>query len=221
MDAEESVRLVAGALDGNGEWHAQVRLVARLTPVIQARVARTLISRRWARDIRSQVEDLSQEVFLSLFEGDGDVLRSWDADLGLSLENFVGMVAVCHTLSFLRSGRRNPWREEQASDAELDVRVHKPNPEELAAIREEVRLLHDALRHSLSPLGWRLFELLFIQELSVQEVMAATGLSADAVYQWRSRLHRLARELRRELSKSGSSRRIPGEDDEDNEDDKE
>jgi RNA polymerase sigma factor (sigma-70 family) len=219
MDAEESVGLVEGALAG--EWRAQERLVAVLTPVIKARVARTLLSRPWAlagRDIHQEAGDLTQEAFLSLFENDGRVLRSWDAELGLSLENFVGLVAVCDTLSFLRSGRRNPWREELATDDQLDGRIDEPDPEKLAAVREELRLLRDGLHDSLSPLGWRLFLLLFVQELSVQEVMAATGLSDDAVYAWRSRLRRLAREVKRELSKTGSSRRRPGEDDEDDED---
>ena len=50
------------------------------------------------------------------------------------------------------------------------------------------------MREALSPQGWHLFELLYMQEMEVSEVCAATGLSADAVYAWRSRLRRTARE---------------------------
>jgi RNA polymerase sigma-70 factor (ECF subfamily) len=187
-----------------------------LTPVIQARVARTLLAHRWGgagRDIRQQVEDLAQEVFLALFADEGRVLRSWQAERGLSLENFVGLVAERRTVSFLRSGRRNARKEELASGEELDVRVDEPDPEEVAASRQQLRLLLGRLRESLSPLGLHLFQLLFVQELTLQEAMAASGLSADAVYAWRSRLRRLARELMRELSETGPPPRTPREDD--------
>src|SRR6476659_6441971 len=64
MDAEESVALVVGARAG--DRLALTRLVAVLTPVVQARVARTLLARRWGaagRDVRHEVEDLGQEIF--------------------------------------------------------------------------------------------------------------------------------------------------------------
>jgi hypothetical protein len=63
-----------------------------------------------------------------------------------------------------------------------------------------LRLLLDRLREELSPLGWRLFDLLFIRELSLPEVKAESGLSDDAVYAWRSRLRRLAQRLLAEMS---------------------
>jgi len=208
MDAEESVGLVDGALAG--DRLALTRLVAALTPVVQARVARTLLSRRWGRggrDIRHEVEDLAQDVFLSLFANQARVLRSWQAERGLSLENFVGLVSERYVVSFLRSGRRNPWKEELASGEELDVRIDEPSPDRVAAGRQQLRLLVDGLRDHLSPLGFHLFQLLFVQELSLPETMAASGLSADAVYAWRSRLRRLARELMSDLSGTAPPKR--------------
>ncbi len=223
MEADESARLVAMALGGDPA--AQGRLVAMLTPVIHARVSHTLLARRWAlagRDIHAEVEDLVQDVFLHLFDRDGRVLRSWQPGPGrLSLNNFVGLVAKCQTLSFLRSGRRNAWKEELATGEEIERVAEEPDAEEIVASREELRLLLDRMCERLSSLGWHLFVLLFVQELSVEEVTAETGLSAAAVYAWRSRLRRLARELRSELSKSGSSPRRPGEEDENDDEDDE
>ena len=212
MDAEASVGLVGGALAG--DRLALTRLVAARTPVVLARVARTLLARRWGRgNVRQDVEDLTQEIFLSLFASEGRVLRSWKADRGLSLENFVGLVSERHVVSFLRSGRRNPWKEDLATDEELDVGVDEPGPEQVAAGRQQLRLLLERLRENLSPLGLQLFQLLFVQELSLPEAMAASGLSADAVYAWRSRLRRLARELMGEMSGTGAPGRKPREDD--------
>ena len=71
--------------------------MALLTPVIQARVARTLLARRSHlgsdRNVRQEVEDMTQEIFLLLFHKGGQVLRSWEAGRGLSLKNFVGLVS--------------------------------------------------------------------------------------------------------------------------------
>jgi RNA polymerase sigma factor (sigma-70 family) len=146
------------------------------------------------------VEDLTQEVFLSLFTKGAHVLRSWDEGRGLSLENFVGLVSERHVVSFLRSSRRNPWKEEPVPAEGLDAEARAPGPEEGMASREQLHLLLERLRESLSPLGRQVFELLFVQELSLAETMATSGLSADAVYAWRSRLRRLAKNLMAEMS---------------------
>src|SRR5687767_9449409 len=167
MDHEHSAGLVQRALAG--DQTALNRLVAGLTPVVQARVARTLLARRSrlgsGRDIRQEVEDMSQEVFLSLFTRDAHILRSWQAERGLSLENFVGMVAERQVVSFLRSGRRNPWKEDPTAVEDLDVTAPDSGPEEVTASREQLSLLLERLREKLSPLGHQLFVLLFVQEM--------------------------------------------------------
>jgi RNA polymerase sigma factor (sigma-70 family) len=203
MTPEDTARLVRRALDGDPT--AQNELVALLTPVIQARVARTLLPRRsflaGGRSIREQVADLTQDVWVALIDRDWHVLRSWRPEGGLSLANFVGLVAKCQVLSFLRSGRRNPWKEDPSlTDDEIDREAPDRGPEEIVASREQLALLLDRLSESLSPQGWQLFDLIYTQELSQAEVEAASGLSADAVYAWRSRIRRLARRLRDEMS---------------------
>ena len=115
-------------------------------------------------------------------------------------------------VSFLRSGRRNPWKEDLATGEDIEATAGEPGPEEAAASREQLRLLLDQLRQNLSPLGRQVFDLLFVQELSLPEAMAASGLSADAVYAWRSRLRRQARELLAELSRSSAPPRKTGGD---------
>jgi len=194
-----------------GDAAAVDALVRRLGPVIQARVARSLL--RWrtgsaaGRSVRQEVEDQVQEIFVVLFADGGKVLRGWQPERGLSLENFVGLVAERRTASLMASGRRSPWKESPTETQELDVPREGPGPERTTAARQELRLLLNRLRAELSPLGRRLFELIYLRRMSVQEVMEATDLSADAVYAWRSRLRKLARKLRPDLSSSGPSRR--------------
>lgn len=202
MDAEDTVALVRDALAG--DQTALTRLVALLTPVIQARVARTLLAHRSLlganRNVRQEVEDRTQDIFLSLFARDGRELRRWKAERGLSLENFVGLVSERNVWSFLRSGKRNPRKEEPMPEKDLNREARDVDPEKNTAIRELLRLVLERLREELSPLGYHLFELLFVEDLSVPETMAASGLSADAVYAWRSRLRRLAQEILDDLS---------------------
>lgn len=197
-----------------GEAGALERLVAVLTPVVQARVARTLLLRRRGasegRNVRQEVEDLSQDIFLLLFAEGAKVLRSWQPGRGLTLANFVGLVAERRTASVLRSGRRSPWQEDPTLPADLDrATAPESGPEEITASREQLRLLLHRLTEELSPLGRHLFDLLFVRELAIPDIVARTGLNPDAVYAWRSRLRRLARRLLAENSENEPRRRTP------------
>src|SRR5262249_2994729 len=83
------------ALGGDAE--GMRRLVAGLMPIVQARVTRGLWrhQRRTGarRDPGQETDDLVQEVFAALFAGGAKTLRAWDPSRGLSLANFVGLVA--------------------------------------------------------------------------------------------------------------------------------
>jgi RNA polymerase sigma-70 factor, ECF subfamily len=197
------------ALAGNEPELA--RLVRTLTPIIQSRVARGLLSRRRGsaagRDIHQEVEDLTQECFLVLFADGGKVLRSWEPERGLSLANFVGLVAERQTASILRSGKRSPWKEDPTLAEDFEQAAAESGPEAVTASREQVRLLLDRLTEELSPLGRHLFDLLFLRELPIDEVTRVTSMSSGAVYAWRSRLRRLACRLLDEASENRLDRR--------------
>lgn len=196
-----------------GDEPALTRLVRRLTPVIQSRVARGLLLRRTGtaagRNIRQEVEDLTQEIFLVLFADGGKVLRSWQPERGLSLLNFIGLVAERQTASILRNGKRNPWKEDPTLPENFDQAAQTSGPEEITASREQLKLLLHGLTEELSPLGRHLFDLLFLRELPVEEVIQQTGMSPDAVYAWRSRLRRLAGRLLDEMSDNQLEERRP------------
>ena len=211
MDDEALQKDVRLALAGDEP--ALTRLVRTLTPVIQSRVARGLLLRRTGtaagRDIRQEVEDLAQEIFLVLFADGGKVLRSWLPERGLSLANFVGLVAERQTASILRSGKRSPWKEDPTLLEDFRQTSRESGPEEIVASREQLKLLLSRLTEELSPLGRHLFDLLFLRELSLEEVTRQTRMSPDAVYAWRSRLRRLVRRLLDETSEKSLDPRRP------------
>jgi RNA polymerase sigma-70 factor (ECF subfamily) len=197
------------ALSGDS---ASVRaLVALLTPVVRARVLRAL-ARRYPnseRDMATDVADFTQEVFVALFTADSKALRAWDPERGLSLRNYVGLLAQHRVAEILR---KLSWQR-QADETEFDessLRATFQEPasdvEASSSSQEQLRRLLEHLEAKLSTRGLEMFERLYVQGQSIEQVCAETGLSADAVYQWRSRLSKFARDAHRAMqSQSGAT----------------
>jgi DNA-directed RNA polymerase specialized sigma24 family protein len=198
-DSEAQRQLIEQAL---AREPAAVRaLVDLLSPVIERRVAAALSRRAPGRDVRVEVEDVTQEVFLSLFAAGGKPLRAWDPARGMSLPNFVGLLAQHQVASILRTGRTQPFRDEPTEAATLErVPDVGPAPEAVVGSREQMVRLLERLRAQLSPRGLELFQRLIVEEEPVEALVAATGLTRDALYQWRSRLAKLVRQLAAEES---------------------
>jgi len=182
-----------------GDDAAIGRFVATMTPVIQARVARCLL-KGTPRDIRRDIEDHCQDVYAHLFADDAKILRRYDDSHGLSLRNYVGLVAQRRVISSLRSSKNNPWRESTSLDNDALLICGGGSPERDVSGQSTLDALFEKLRATLTPLAWRLFQLLYVHELSVSEVVQETGLSSDAVYAWRSRLRKAARDAKQTLN---------------------
>lgn len=153
---------------------------------------------------------MSQDVFLALFQTDGKALRAWDPARGMSLESFVGLLAQHQVISILRNGRTSPWREEPTEIEHLEqIGATAATPESVVSSREDLRSLLDRLRENLSPRGMELFQRIIIDEEPIDNLMAATGLSRDAIYQWKTRLHRTIRVLAAETGTTAMSEKAP------------
>lgn len=187
-----------------GDNAAIAQFVSTMTPVIQARVSRCLM-KGTPRDIRRDVEDYSQDVYAHLFADDAKILRRFDSAQGLSLRNYVGMVAERRVISQLRSSKNNPWRENVSLENEPIPLCGRGSPEREASGQSTLDALLNHLRTTLSPLAWRLFQLLYVHDLSVTEVCAETDLTSDAVYAWRSRLRKAARNAQDQLNPGAAS----------------
>lgn len=174
-------------------------LIDRATPIIHVRVARAILRRQRSSQqaqLRQEVEDLIQEVLTALFANDARVLRNWDPDKGLSLANYIGLVAERLTSSVLQSGKKT-WPAELMATESLDRPANDRDPEQRAASRQELQQVLHSLRQELSTQGFEMFQLLFVEELSIAGIRQRTGMSDDAIYAWRSRLRKRARSLMR------------------------
>jgi len=199
---QRDLDLVRRALAGDPT--ASDTLVAELAPRVQYRVNAAIVRRARSSGVgasRQDVSDLVQEVFLTLFENGGRVLRTWDPARGAALRTFVGLVADRVVGGVLRSGRRSGWREDPTEAPDLERAAGKTETfERRVASREELEKVLDRLRETLTPRGMWLFRALFVEQRDAAAVAEEAGMSVDALYAWRSRLRRTVRNLRAELS---------------------
>jgi RNA polymerase sigma factor (sigma-70 family) len=200
LSADVVVRTIARDRDS-------VRIFLReMTPVVHARVARSVVRRGTrsgqSRSVAEEVEDLVQEVFAALFDNDARVLRSWDSGRGLSIANFVGLVAEHQVANLFRSGKRRPWTDDLFVEGEADtLSENATGPEALVESRDLFATIVSRLRAELSPRGLELFYSLIVEDASSAQVAETMGLSLDAVYAWRSRLTKLVRAIAAEVSR--------------------
>lgn len=187
-------------------------LIERLTPIIRRRVALVLqrnAAKRARPPTRSDVLDLTQDVFVLLFDRDGRVLRGWDPNKGLSLSNFVGLVAEREAGAMLRSGRRSGWAEQLSDGQTLEpTSPSTSHPESQASARQQLRVLLDTLRERLSPRAFAMFEALYVDQRTIEDVAEQFATTPNALYTFRSRLRRDLEGIQCELA--GSSSRALG-----------
>lgn len=203
---------VTRALSGDrASAHA---LMAALLPAIQRPINAALMRRAAAREgrpARQELLDLTQEVYVALFENDGRALRSWRPDGGASLTTWVGRVSAHQVASILRNGKRSPFTE-TPTEAESLERTSELSPSVHGRVAGKASLdrLLDRLRAAVSPLGYDLFVDLFVEEREVDDICAARAMTPNAVYVWRNRLRRLAQEILQAEKDSGAPARMNG-----------
>jgi RNA polymerase sigma factor (sigma-70 family) len=198
-DPTLSKQLVQRALEGD---RVAVRaLIEKLAPLIRRRAAGSLA--RYGRGGESEVEDVCQEVLLGLFREDRASLASWDPERGLTLSQFVGMLAQRRVISHLRSRASKPLRHTLTEPESLERLVNQSDQGQAARdpSRDALHELADRLRVTLSPLGLEMFYRLFVWEQPTEQISEQLGLSAESIYQWRSRLRKAATAAWKELQR--------------------
>ncbi len=192
IDHNEHVELVRRVLARDSE--AMSRFVGYVLPVVHTRVAKALLADPYGnarnRDIRHEIEDMTQEVMAWLFEGEGKVLAAWSPHKGLSLKNFVGLVARRRVTALLVARKSNPWYDQPVDDQILgrSLGPFMPNVEGAVAAKQAWSAALRRTDDEVSVMGSRLLALFFGKGCSNADVRAETGLSEAAVYKWRSRL---------------------------------
>ncbi len=187
-----------------GDRAAAERLVVRLLPVLQRRIAWVVRAHPAAR--REDVLDHAQDVLLRLFQDDHRVLRSWDPARGASLDTFVALVAERHVRAVLRSGRKSAWREDLTLDLESAGGTTGDGERHMLS-KDLLERILDRLEGELTPRSRELFRALFVEELPAEEVAERFGMSSNALYTWTSRLRARVQALAAELGETAVEHR--------------
>lgn len=193
-DLPDDERLVTDALAGQPQ--ARRVLAGRLIGTIQREVVAVL--RRaavvHARDPKQEVQELTQDVLVALFESDGQELRRWDPQRGRNLDSFVRLVARRRVARILGQRRGNPWADEPRDPQLSDAEDH--DDVDLLRRLEERSMLDRVLDHIYAHASTRdleLFQLIFVDERDPQEVAEALDMTRGAVNAWSYRTRKLAR----------------------------
>jgi RNA polymerase sigma factor (sigma-70 family) len=198
-EARADHELVRGALANDAS--ARRELVTRLLPVVRARVMHALLRYKAREQAAQATDDLTQQVFLLLFDDGGRRLRAWEPGRGAALTTFVALVAEREVIGILRRGRRNPWTESPTEHDELVGRAGAGASFESAV--EDRELLNAVLDRALAGLderGLLLFQRLVVEEAPVDAVASELGASCAALYMWRSRFAKSVREVAEALA---------------------
>lgn len=187
-------QLVHDALAGDSA--AKRVLAGRLLAVIAREVGYLLVRRAapGRRDPRQELRDLSQDVLVLLFERDGQELARWDPARGRSLDSFVQLVARRRVARILSGGRGNPWGSDPTAPEDMEA-LYETDLRELEELeaRHELSAVLQSLQAQMTTRDAEIFQLMFVEDRSHEEVCQAMDMTRAALNTWRYRLRKLAR----------------------------
>ena len=144
------------------------------------------------------LDDFRQDLLLALFSDDGRKLRQYEGRNGASLATWLRVVVTRFAIDRIRRSAGGPAvdsLEGPASERKLAVVEDEKKTPEGAVLQAERRRQVLALLQELSP-GDQLFvRLFYYQDATIEEVSEAMGISRNAAYVRKMRLHRRLRSL--------------------------
>jgi RNA polymerase sigma-70 factor (ECF subfamily) len=197
--AREAAALVALALSGRGQ--AGRVLTHRLLPVIRARVGAHFARRAGQAIGAHDAEDMVQDIWATLLQDDGRLLRAYDPARGMTLEGYVGLLC-----------RRELWRRGQEAGRLKRGGQHAleaiddplPDggalPEDEAVGRDLLAGLLAHLRATLPARGRAVLSYVYEDARDPREAAEALGVNLQVVYNWQ---HRIRQESRAFLAENG------------------
>ena len=198
-------------LDGvlAGDPRAQRRFVAQFHRPIRQTIAATW-AQRGARLGEADLDDALQQVFVALFNRDGQVLRQWKGEA--SLRGYLRGIARKLAMRLLSRIARDGGRFRLILDAPVGGVETEDRPTLLEAVsdstgadtldaeqwlqlRQERERLRAAILAQLTERGRALYQWIYVEELDVDVVAQRAEMTPNNVYQWRNRIARVAEKV--------------------------
>jgi RNA polymerase sigma factor (sigma-70 family) len=175
-----------------GEPGTRDEFVVEYSGLIRFAIA-AVLRHRGITLLREEIDDLTHNVIVSLFDRDCRKLKMYEGRNQASFATFVRVCATRLTLDHLRYRQRRPQiaADQQSGDDVRDVLAETPDaslgPEEQAALAEDLVTLR-RLVAELSPREQLLVRLHFVDGLDIPDVARALGVSENAAHVLKSRV---------------------------------
>ena len=193
--ADPTTALLEGCIRGDAD--ARRQLVEEYSGIVSYGVL--VIFQQFGRPYRKEeIEDLCQDVFLALFENDARKLRQYQGRNGCSLASWLRVVANRFTIDRLRREGRTVSLDDPESGESWRIRETRPDsrpgPEPQVEAAERASKVRD-LVSQLPPKDQMFVQLFYFQGLPIEEVASTIGITTNAAYVRKMRLHQKLRKL--------------------------
>jgi len=192
---DPTTRLLRACIRGDAD--ARRQLVEEYTGIVSYGV--TVIFQQFGRPCRrEEIEDLCQDVFLALFDQDARKLRQYQGRNGCSLASWIRVVANRLTIDRLRREGRTVSLDDPKSTESARIRESQPDgtpgPEPRAEEAQRAARVREMIGQ-LPPKDQVFVQLFYFQGLPIEEVAETIGITTNAAYVRKMRLHEKLRKL--------------------------
>ena len=193
--ADSTAELLAECIRGDRD--ARSRFVEEYSGIVSYGIS--VIFQQFGRPYRrEEIEDLSQDVFLALFDNDSRKLRQYQGRNGCSLASWLRVVANRLTIDRLRREGRTVSLDDPDSSESWKVQKARPDsnpgPEPQVEAAERAAKVRELVTR-LAPKDQMFVQLFYFQGLPIDEVASTIGITTNAAYVRKMRLHQKLRRL--------------------------
>jgi RNA polymerase sigma factor (sigma-70 family) len=196
VDVQQERALIAGCIQGNKDsWQD---FICRYSSLVYYIVRKILYSRHCDM-AREEIDDLHNDIFLSIIANNGKKLRQYEGKNGCTVSSWVRVIAVRSTIDYLRKKRDTlSLSEDETTRAVEQQSAPLCSPLQSLEDGERKQLLQDAIA-ALPEKDQLFLKFFYYKETPPQEIAALLHSSTSAVY---SRANYLREKLRGAFKKA-------------------
>jgi len=198
VDVQQERALIAGCIQGNKDsWQD---FICRYSSLVHYIVRKILYSRHCDM-AGEEIDDLHNDIFLSIIDNNGKKLRQYEGKNGCTVSSWVRVIAVRSTIDYLRKKRDTlSLSEDETTRAVEQQSASLCSPLQSLEDGERKQLLQEAIA-DLPEKDQLFLKLFYYKETPPQEIAAIMHSSTSAVYSRASYLRDKLREAFKKASK--------------------
>jgi RNA polymerase sigma-70 factor (ECF subfamily) len=185
--SSDDFSLINDCISGGEEaWHA---FIDRFSQLVYYSIHKAV--KPYSADLdQEDIEDIYNGVFLSFIENNYKKLRQFEGKKGCTLSSWVRLIAIRHTIDFLRKQRQHIATDDESYTARPmheTLQDNAPSVLDHMEMSETKKIMKKAI--DTLPSSDRLFmELYYKKELSPEEIARIMNVSVGTVYSKKNRI---------------------------------